>query len=49
MENPHITKIRVYPVKSLDPVAVEEVQTSTFSLQYDRDFAMIATDKEQGE
>jgi len=44
MQNPYISKIRIYPVKSLDPIEVEEAEIGIRSLKHDRTFAMLAND-----
>ncbi len=44
MKKPYISKIRIYPVKSLDPVELEEVEIGLHSLKFDREFAMLADD-----
>ncbi len=44
MDKPHIAKIRIYPIKSLDPVEVDQITMGTFSLQHDREYAMVAED-----
>jgi len=44
MVNPHISKIRIYPVKSLDPVELKEAEIGIRSLKHDRAFAMLAQD-----
>ncbi|NAS32524.1 MOSC domain-containing protein [Flavobacteriaceae bacterium R38] len=43
-ERPHISKIRIYPVKSLDPIEVSEAEIGIRSLKNDRAFAMITED-----
>ncbi len=44
MENPYISKIRIYPVKSLDPIEVSEAEIGIRSLKYDRAYAMMTHD-----
>jgi uncharacterized protein len=44
MGEPTLARIRIYPVKSLDPVELKEVEIGTFSLRNDREFAMLAGD-----
>lgn len=44
MEKPYISKIRIYPVKSLDPVEVSEAEIGIRSLKYDRAYAMVTQD-----
>lgn len=44
MNKEYIKKIRIYPVKSLDAVELEEVEIGIFSLKNDRNFAMVARD-----
>lgn len=39
-----ISRIRIYPIKSLDPVELQEAEVGTHSLRYDREFAMLAPD-----
>ncbi|MFS4493504.1 MOSC domain-containing protein [Maribacter sp. 2308TA10-17] len=45
MKAPYISKIRLYPVKSLDPVEVNEAEIGIRSLKHDRAFAMVAEDR----
>jgi len=45
MENPHLSRIRIYPIKSLDPVELSEIEIGMHSLRYDREFAMLANDR----
>ncbi len=42
--NPTVSKIRIYPIKSLDPVELEETVIGNSSLLHDREFAMINND-----
>lgn len=44
MSNPHLARIRIYPVKSLDPVEISRVEIGVHSLLHDREYAMIAHD-----
>lgn len=44
MENPHISRIRIYPVKSLDPIELQSAELGTYSLLHDREFAILAKD-----
>lgn len=44
MENPILARIRIYPVKSLDPVELMESEIGIMSLRYDREFAMLGGD-----
>lgn len=44
MSQPYISKIRIYPVKSLDPIEVEEAEIGIRSLKQDRAFAIIGED-----
>jgi len=44
MENPHVAAIRIYPVKSLDPIELEEAEIGIHSLKNDREFAILADD-----
>lgn len=39
-----LTGIRIYPVKSLDPVELKEAEVGLYSLRYDREFAMLTPD-----
>lgn len=39
-----VSRIRIYPIKSLDPVELQEAEVGTHSLRYDREFAMITRD-----
>lgn len=39
-----LSKIRIYPIKALDFVELEEVQTAVHSLKHDREFAMFSAD-----
>ncbi|HRI80409.1 MAG TPA: MOSC N-terminal beta barrel domain-containing protein [Cyclobacteriaceae bacterium] len=41
---PTISGIRIYPIKSLDPVELNEIEVGTRSLLFDREFAMLAED-----
>ena len=41
---PFVSRIRIYPIKSLDPVELQEAEVGTHSLLYDREFAMITPD-----
>lgn len=41
MANAHISKLRIYPIKSLDPVEVQEAVVGVHSLVNDRVFAMV--------
>jgi len=40
----HISDIRIYPIKALDPVVLSEVKLENFALEKDRMFAMVAED-----
>ncbi len=42
---PAISRIRVYPIKALDPVELQEAEVGVHSLRYDREFAMITQDQ----
>ena len=42
---PTISRIRIYPIKSLDPVELQEAEVGVHSLRYDREFAMITPDQ----
>lgn len=44
MENPFLSAIRIYPIKSLDPVELKEAEVGIRSLRYDREYAMLAED-----
>lgn len=44
MENPILARIRIYPVKSLDPIELTEAEVGIHSLRYDREFAMLGED-----
>ena len=39
-----LSKIRIYPIKSLDFVELDEAQTGTHSLPHDREFALFSAD-----
>ncbi len=39
-----VSRIRIYPIKSLDPVELKEAEIGIHSLRYDREFAMLAHD-----
>ncbi len=41
---PSITRIRIYPIKSLDYVELQEAEIGIQSLRYDREFALLASD-----
>ncbi len=41
MQNPILSKIRIYPIKSLSHVELTESEVGTHSLLYDRQYAMI--------
>ena len=42
--HPTISRIRIYPIKSLDPVELQEAEVGVHSLRYDREFAMLTPD-----
>lgn len=42
--HPTISRIRIYPIKALDPVELQEAEIGVHSLRYDREFAMITPD-----
>ena len=42
---PVISRIRIYPIKSLDPVELQEAEVGIHSLRYDREFAMLTNDE----
>lgn len=42
---PVISRIRIYPIKSLDPVELQEAEVGVHSLRYDREFAMLTHDE----
>lgn len=44
MGNPILSRIRIYPVKSLDPIELNEAVIGIHSLRYDREFAMLSED-----
>lgn len=44
MQEATLSRIRLYPVKSLDPVEVTEAEVGIRSLRYDRAYAMLAHD-----
>lgn len=44
MEQPILSGIRIYPIKSLDPVVLDEAEIGVHSLKYDRAFAMLGAD-----
>ena len=41
---PTISRIRIYPIKSLDPVELTQAEIGVHSLLHDREFAMLAQD-----
>jgi len=41
---PFVSRIRIYPIKSLDPVELQEAEVGTHSLRYDREFALLTQD-----
>jgi len=41
---PVISRIRIYPIKSLDPVELQEAEVGVHSLRFDREFAMLTRD-----
>jgi len=41
---PFVSRIRIYPIKSLDPVELQEAEVGVHSLRYDREFAMLTRD-----
>jgi uncharacterized protein len=41
---PFVSNLRVYPIKSLDPINVKAVTIGVRSLQYDREFALFTPD-----
>jgi uncharacterized protein YcbX len=41
---PAISRLRIYPIKSLDPVELQEAEVGVHSLRHDREFAMVAKD-----
>ena len=43
---PFISRIRIYPIKSLDPVELQVSEVGLHSLRYDREFAMLTQDGE---
>ncbi len=44
MDRPVLSRIRIYPIKSLDPVEVTQAQVGLRSLLHDREFAMLTLD-----
>ncbi len=42
---PIVSRIRIYPIKALDPVELQEAEVGVHSLRYDREFAMITQDQ----
>jgi len=44
MSAPVVSGIRVYPIKSLDPVELQRAEIGMQSLRYDREFALLASD-----
>lgn len=44
MNAPTLANIRIYPIKGLDPVELNEVQVWKYSLLHDREFALVAPD-----
>jgi uncharacterized protein YcbX len=38
-----LSRIRIYPIKSLDPVELQEAEVGIRSLRYDREFAMLTS------
>ena len=43
---PVLSHIRIYPVKSLDPVELPQAEIGSYSLRYDREFAMLTNDNQ---
>ncbi|WP_435346486.1 MOSC domain-containing protein [Haloarchaeobius sp. HRN-SO-5] len=43
---PSVARLRVYPVKSLDPVDVDTVQVNAGALRHDREYAIVDGDRE---
>lgn len=44
MDRPLLSRIRIYPIKSLDPLELVETEVGVYSLRHDREFAMVAKD-----
>lgn len=44
MDRPCVKEIRIYPIKSLDPVEVQQADIGIHSLKYDRNFALLGED-----
>lgn len=44
MPAPFLSRIRIYPIKSLDPVELLQAEAGVFSLLNDREFALLARD-----
>ena len=42
--SPKLSKLRIYPIKSLDPVELEAAEVGVSSLRYDREFGLLAQD-----
>jgi uncharacterized protein YcbX len=42
---PLVSRIRIYPIKALDPVELQEAEVGVHSLRFDREFAMITQDQ----
>lgn len=40
-----VSKIRIYPIKALDPVELQEAEVGVHSLRLDREFAMVTQDE----
>lgn len=44
MKQPYLSRIRIYPIKSLDPIELQQAKIGIRSLQHDREFALLAAD-----
>lgn len=42
---PSVSRIRIYPIKALDPVELQTAEVGVHALRYDREFAMITQDE----
>lgn len=42
---PTISRIRIYPIKALDPIELQEAEVGVHSLRYDREFAILTQDQ----
>ncbi len=44
MDKPTLSRIRIYPIKSLDPVELQEAEVGVHSLLHDREYALLTDD-----